>query len=143
MKRLIYLLLICPVATLSAQDSAGTAAAIRSLEQQWLVAQAHNDNRTLDMIFDNQLVYVEYGRLVSKGEYLSRVKSESPSLDQITMEPTVVHVSGATAIVVGSYVEKQLHNSHYEAKRWRFVDTWIYKKNGWVLVAAGATPVSN
>ncbi len=28
----------------------------------------------LDLIFDNALVYVEYGKLVTNGDYLSRIK---------------------------------------------------------------------
>jgi hypothetical protein len=24
--------------------------------------------------------------------------------------------------------------------RWRFVDTWAYKKHSWVLIAAGSAP---
>jgi len=28
-------------------------------------------------------------------------------------------------------------------KRWRFIDTWVYKKGGWVLVGAAAVPLSN
>ena len=88
-----------------AQESSdpGTAAVIRALEKQWTVGQARNDNRALDMIFDNALVYVEYGRVVSKGEYLSRIKAQPTNLDQISMEPMTVRTFGNTAIVVGSY----------------------------------------
>ena len=53
----------------------GTEAAIRSLERAWAEGQSRNDNGVLDLIFDNSLVYVEYGKLVSEGEYLLRVKS--------------------------------------------------------------------
>jgi len=38
-------------------------------------------------------------------------------------------------------VEKQIQSSRKQVKRWQFIDTWVYKKNGWVLVAAGASPV--
>ncbi len=144
MNKLLQVTLICAVALqVAAQESnAGTAAAIRALEKQWLIAQAHNDNRALDLIFDNALVYVEYGDLVSKGEYLNRIRAEAPNLSQVEMGPSTVHLFGNTAIVVGSYSEKRLGSPRH-VKRWRFIDTWVYKKNGWMLVAAGATPVSN
>ena len=127
-----------------AQDASdsGTVAAIRALEKQWTVGQARNDSRALDLIFDNALLYVEYGHLVSKGEYLSRIRTQAQGTDQITMEPMSVHISGNTAIVEGSYIEKQASGPSHPIKRWRFVDTWIYKRNGWVLVAAGAAPVT-
>lgn len=120
----------------------GTAAAIRALEKQWTVGQARNDNRALDMIFDNGLVYVEYGRLVSKGEYLSRIKAQPTNLDQISIEPMTVRTFGNTAIVVGSYSESHIHRGKRTLQQWRFVDTWVYKQKGWVLVAAAAAPVA-
>jgi len=120
----------------------GTAAAIRALEKQWTVGQARNDNRALDMIFDNALVYVEYGRLLSKGEYLSRIKAQPTNLDQISMEPMSVRTLGDTAIVVGTYTESQVIRGKRTMQQWRFVDTWVYKKKGWVLVAAAAAPVA-
>lgn len=121
----------------------GTEATIRALEREWTVGQSHNDNRALDLIFDNALLYVEYGNLISKGEYLSRIRQYAPALDQIEMGPMTVRVSGRTAIAVGTYVEKQVHGSRTQVTRWQFIDTWVYKKNGWVLVAAGASPVTH
>ena len=118
----------------------GTVATIRALEHEWTEGQSRNDNRALDLIFDNALVYVEYGRLVSKGEYLLRIKTEAIGSDQILMESMMVQTFGKTSIVVGIYSEKGVKRGTAARKRWRFLDTWVYKKNGWVLVAAGAAP---
>jgi hypothetical protein len=52
-----------------------------------------------------------------------------------------VRVFGNTAIVTGSYRETQRKAGAHTVTRWRFVDTWAYKKHGWVLIAAGSTPV--
>lgn len=120
----------------------GTAAGIRALENAWTVGQSRNDSGALDLIFDNALVYVEYGKLITKAEYLSRIKRESPQQDQIVMEPMTVRTFANTAIVVGTYSEKQVEKGSLELKRWRFIDTWVYKKSGWVLVAAAAVPLS-
>lgn len=141
-----FVLIAASILTVAAwgQTSAepGTAAAIRALEKQWTVGQARNDNRALDMIFDNALIYVEYGRLVSKGEYLARIKTQVAGQDQISMEVLTVRTFGVTAIVVGVYTESQeIHGSRIR-KQWKFVDTWVYKKKGWVLVAAAAAPVA-
>lgn len=142
---ILLLMLFCALgAETAAQDDtdAGTVAAIRALEQEWTVGQSRNDNRALDLIFDNSVVYVEYGTLVSKADYLSRIKRNAPELDQIVMGPMNVRLFGSTAIVVGAYLEKQRYGSRDQVKRWRFIDTWVYKKSGWVLVAAGASPIS-
>jgi hypothetical protein len=120
----------------------GTSAGIRALEKQWTVGQSRNDNRALNMIFDNALVYIEYGHLMSKGEYLSRVKEQAPTLDQITMGPMSVRTFGNTSIVVGSYTEIQRKGGKSILQRWTFVDTWVFKSKVWVLVAAGAAPVA-
>jgi len=140
--RTLWLLMACSLGAMAfGQQSSNTETAIRALEKEWTYAQGHNDNRALDLIFDNALVYVEYGRLVSKGEYLARIKHEIPSSDEIVMDPVTVRAFADTAVVIGTYREKKLHRGQREIKRWRFIDTWIYKKNGWVLVAAASTPL--
>ena len=58
------------------------------------------------------------------------------------MEPMAVSTFGKTAIVVGSYTESHIDRGTRTLQQWRFVDTWVYKKKGWVLVAAAAAPVA-
>jgi hypothetical protein len=126
---------------LSAQEasSQGSEAAIRALEREWEEAQSHNNDRALDLIFDNGLVYVEYGKLVSKTQYLSRIKRALPANDEVIMESMSIRIFGTTAIVVGSYRESQRTSAQVLTTHWKYIDTWVYKKNGWALVSAGAT----
>jgi hypothetical protein len=141
----LLIILVCatslsvPAQTALEDEDART---IRSLEHAWFEAQSHNDNRALDLIFDNALVYVEYGRLITKGDYLLRVRSAKPQPGQIVMEATTVHTFGSTAIVVGTYRETGVKDGKFLLARWRFVDTWVNKKGSWMLVAAAAAPVS-
>ena len=142
--RAIILLGCSPVLLLRAQHTDATASgAIRALEHEWVEAQSHNDNRALDLILDNSVVYVEYGQPVTKADYLLRIKHQDPSSDEIVMEPITVRVFGSTAIVTGSYRETQRKAGLHIVRRWRFVDTWGYKKHGWVLIAAGSTEVKD
>jgi ketosteroid isomerase-like protein len=141
----LLLTLMCLAAlAVSAQEEAEGAAAttIRALEHQWLEAQARNDSRSLDLIFDNDLVYMEYGELVTKGAYLARVRLEKSNPSQIVMEPMTVRVFDKTVIVIGSFRERSIKNGKPLVRQWRFIDTWTYQNGGWVLVAAGATPTS-
>jgi len=124
------------------ENDGGTVAAIRALEHEWVDGQSRNDNRALDLIFDNSLVYVEYGKLVTKGEYLARIKDAGPQISQIVLEPMNVRTFGKTAIVIGTYRERDLSGGKSRLRRWRFVDTWVFKKQGWVLVAAAASPLT-
>lgn len=142
MRIMSILFILACAASLSAlaQEADGnTATTIRALEHEWVDGQSRNNNRALDLIFDNALVYVEYGQLVTKGDYLARIKQEAP---QIAMEAMTVRQFGNTAIVIGAYQERLAKNGQRELKHWRFIDTWVRKKNGWVLVAAAAAPIS-
>lgn len=142
MRIMSILFILACAASLSAlaQEADGnTATTIRALEREWVDGQSRNNNRALNLIFDNALVYVEYGQLVTKADYLARIKQEAP---QITMEGMIVRQFGNTAIVIGAYRERQAKGAQREVKRWRFIDTWVRKKNGWVLVAAAAAPIS-
>jgi ketosteroid isomerase-like protein len=143
----LLLALICSTSlAASAQEVAdgGTVTTVRALERQWAEAQSRNDSGVLDLIFDNALVYMEYGGLVTKGEYLSRIKAAKPEplLGQIVMEAMEVHSFGSAAIVVGTYRETSAKDGKPRLKRWRFVDTWVKKNERWMLVAAAATPLS-
>jgi ketosteroid isomerase-like protein len=137
----ILLLCTSAVTWLSAQQTdAAASGAIRALEHEWVEAQSHNDNRALNLILDNSVVYVEYGRLVTKADYLLRIKHQDPSTNEVVMEPMTVRVFGNTAIVTGSYRETQRQSGMRKFMRWRFVDTWAYKEHSWVLIAAGSAP---
>ena len=139
----VVLLVCCASVRLWAQaPEASTAASIRALEREWAEAQSHNNNNLLDLIMDNAIVYVEYGRLVSKGDYLSRIRQQNAGLDDVVMGPMQLRNFGSTVIVVGTYTETQRRQGTRRTMSWRFVDTWTYKERGWVLIAAGSTRIS-
>ena len=141
----LLLVLVCATSLSGSAQEAGesdAAKAVRVLEGDRVKAQSRNDNHVLDLMFDNALVYIEYGKLVTKGDYLLRVKSAKPELSQIVTEAMTVRTFGSTAIVVGSYREKSARAGKAHLGRWRFVDTWVYKNGHWMLVAAAAVPLS-
>jgi hypothetical protein len=112
------------------------------LEGERVKAQSHNDNHALDLVFDNALVYIEYGKVITKGDYLLRVRSAEPQLRQIVLEAMTVRTVENTAIVVGTYGETDVKGGKSLLRHWRFVDTWVNKKGSWMLVAAAAVPLS-
>jgi len=120
---------------------AGAKARILAQEQAWFDANASGDTRALDEIFDNALVYIEKGRLETKGDYLSRIRLARSHGHQVAVEAKTVHIFRDTAIVVGTYREITMKDGNTSLKRWRFIDTWVNKNGNWVLVAAGASPV--
>jgi hypothetical protein len=141
----LLLVLVCATSLSGFAQKAGesdAAKAVRALEGDRVKAQSSNDNHALDLIFDNALVYIENGKLITKGDYLLRVKSAKLQPQQIVPEAMTVRTVEDTAIVVGTYRETDVKDGKSSSKRWRFVDTWVNKKGSWMLVAAAAVPVS-
>jgi hypothetical protein len=140
------LILVCAMLIrVRAQDGSeggGTGAAILALEHARYDAQSRGDKRALDQIFDDALVLVDNGLLVTKGEYLARVQSASAHPRQVVGETATVRIFGGTAIVVGTYREIDVKEGKPLPRRCRFIDTWVNKKGCWMLVAAGAAPIS-
>ncbi len=138
------IILACTTCLLAAQNSADMAARpkILALEYAWDQAQEHGDIKALDAIFDNSLVFVDYdGKLLTKAEYLARVKSEFPHVLQFVIESLNVEVFGGAAIAVGTYRVKGVEDSKPYLRRRRFIDTWVLTDGRWMCVAAEATPV--
>jgi ketosteroid isomerase-like protein len=118
--------------------NAGIEAKIRALEMSWAQAEARKDNKALSALFDDELLFVEYdGQLLTKAEYLARVR-DSEELGGTT-ESLSIRVFGGMALAIGVYREEVFRNGKPYLRRRRFIDTWVYKKDTWVCVAAAAT----
>jgi uncharacterized protein DUF4440 len=137
-----FLLILACAGSVSVRAQEGgensARAAVLAREQAWSDAESRNDNGKLDGIFDNALVYIEEGRVATKGECLSMVRLAGAHSRQIGT--TKVNVFGSTAIVVGTYRETSVKDG--KPRQWRFIDTWVNKNGSWMLVAAGASPLS-
>jgi ketosteroid isomerase-like protein len=128
----------------SGQDTgvAGAKSNILALENAWDQAQERGDAKALAALFDNALIFVDYdGKLLTKAEYLARVKSNDTHMVQIVAEQMSVQVFGNTAIVVGTYRVKGVENGNPYLRRGRFVDTWVLTGGHWICVAAATTPI--
>ncbi|MFZ0762059.1 MAG: nuclear transport factor 2 family protein [Candidatus Sulfotelmatobacter sp.] len=137
--------LACAASLLAAAQNtgvSGTRSNVLALEYAWDQAQEGGDTKALGEIFDNSLVFVDYdGRLLTKAEYLARVKSDASHLQQIVTESMSVQVFGETAIVVGIYRAKGVEDGKPYLRRRRFIDTWLLIGGHWMCVAAEATPI--
>ncbi len=132
------------VLTSAAQNSndSGGRSTILALEHAWDQAQERGDVKALNAIFDNSLIYVDYdGKLLTKSEFLARVKANTNHMQQIVAEEMSVQMFGETAIVVGSYRVKGVEHGKPYLRRGRFTDTWIVRNANWICVAAGTTPI--
>ena len=139
----IVMILVCSAAMFAqnAADSGGRANVL-ALEHAWDQAQERGDVKALTAIFDSSLIYVDYdGKLLTKAEYLARVKANTTHMQQIVAEEMSVQMFGNTAIVVGTYRVKGVENGKPYLRRGRFTDTWVLMGRNWICVAAGTTPI--
>ncbi|MGA7400947.1 MAG: nuclear transport factor 2 family protein [Candidatus Sulfotelmatobacter sp.] len=141
---LVVFLAYWAVLAAGAQNSrdVGGGTTILALEHAWDQAQERGDVKALAAIFDNSLIYIDYdGKLLTKAEYLARVKANNTHIQQIVAEEMSVQMFGNTAIVVGSYRVKGIENGKPYLRRGRFTDTWVLTGKNWICVAAAATPI--
>lgn len=140
-----FIILVCSVLVSAPAQDTGVAAArsnILALEHAWDQAQERRDPKGLAAIFDNSLIFVDYdGKILTKAEYMARVKSNNTHMAQIVAEQMNVQVFGDTAIVVGTYRVKGVENGSPYLRRGRFVDTWVLTGGHWLCVAAATTPI--
>ncbi len=138
------LTVVCTILPLAAQEvgaNGATEAKIRALEMSWAQAEARKDNTALNALFDDGLLFVEYdGQLLTKAQYLSKVR-DSDAVGGTT-ESMSIRVFGGMALAIGIYRERVFRNGHPYIERRRFIDTWVYKKDAWLCVAAAATLMS-
>ena len=139
------IILACLAGACAWAQDAGAASSrsnIVALENAWDQAQEHGDAKALDGILDNALSFVDFdGKILTKAEYLARVKSNNTHMVQIVAEQMSVQMFGDTAIVIGSYRVKGEENGSPYLRRGRFVDTWVLIGGHWLCVAAATTPI--
>jgi ketosteroid isomerase-like protein len=105
-------------------------------------AVEQKDIRTLDLIFDSSLIYIDaYGSLLTKAQFLTQAKEASGHPQPLVTQAVRVHVYGDTALIVGSYRAKGEYRGKGNRQLERFIDTWVLKKNTWVCVVVQATPI--
>jgi len=145
MKTGAYIVILACASVFARGQDIGDSAArsnILALEYAWDQAQERGDIKALSAIFDNSLTFVDYdGKILTKTEYLARVRSDSSHLQQIVTESMSVQVMGNIAIVVGTYRAKGVENGKAYLRRRRFIDTWLLMGGKWICVAAEATPI--
>ena len=130
-------------ANMAAQETSGAAAGskVLALESVWNMAEEKADIRALDLIFDDSMTYIdEDGSLLSKAQFLARVKAAGPQLQSLITKTIAVRVFGDAAMVVGSYEARGAERGKAYLHQGRFMDTWVLKDGTWVCVVAQSTP---
>jgi ketosteroid isomerase-like protein len=127
-----------------AQDNSGgdVGSRVQALESAWNMAEEKGDARAMNMIFDDSLIYVdEDGSLLTKTQFLDRVKARGPQVQSLVTKTIGVHVYGDTAVIAGTYRVKGVERGKVYQRSGRFMDTWVLRKGAWACVIAQSTPI--
>lgn len=128
-----------------ANTSAQTAeATVLMLENAWNQAVRLGESKTLQELFVNGLVYIDYdGEIMNKGQYLAHVQKFLLHPEYVVAESMQAHAYGQSVVVTGVYRKKGTKNGQPYALRERFVDTWIQQKGAWVCASSQSTLISH
>lgn len=123
-------------------EDAGARSKIMALENVWNNAEKARDIAALDLILDNEMVYIdEDGSILTKGQFLERAKQAGPELQTLVTSAVNVQVYGQTALASGTYRVSGVARGKAFQRQGRFIDTWVLRNGTWLCVAAQSTPV--
>jgi ketosteroid isomerase-like protein len=128
--------LLLASAALSAQEKSD-AATVRALELKWTESyRQHNIDILSSLLSDEFVITVEDGSVYSKAGYISHSADSGVHVQVAEMSDLKVRMHGDTAIVTGSYHEKDESNGKPYEYHDRFTDVWIKTASKWQVVAS-------
>jgi len=141
--RVIFVVCLLPLLPSAQRADPGGSSKLLALENSWDQAEERGDIHALDLIFDDSMIYIdEDGSLLTKAQFLDRVTKEAGTDVQWLLAPDMnVRLYGDTAVVVGRYSYRGIHQRKAHERSGRFVDTWVFKEGRWVCVVAQSTPI--
>ena len=117
--------------------TAGPAAEIIRLENQWATGLVKRDRVLFEKLLAPKFVYTENDKLMSRAEVLHEVAEGADRVTAAHNEQMVVHEYGpTTAVVTGWLIVSFQGKQGAYTNRYRFTDTWVKGSRGWQIVAA-------
>lgn len=138
---LISAVIVCLLAGLAAplvaQEKAGAAAEIRSLELKWTESYKQRQIDILSsLLADDFVITIEDGSTYSKPGYISHSADASVHVEVAEMSDLKVRMHGDTAVVTGAYHERGESNGKRYEYHDRLTDVWMKVGGRWQVVAS-------
>ena len=128
------------VAFTPSMATADTADDIGRLEQKRIQAILDVDMPTLNAIYADDFFYnLAGGNTLTKSEYLPRYESGELKVNKSDSEGRDIRVYGNTAVVTGIVHVNATIKGENKELHLRYLNVWVKRANGWVLVARQAT----
>jgi hypothetical protein len=113
------------------------AVELTRLENQWAAGLVKRDRALFEKLLDKKFVYTENDKTMQRDDVLRDVVSSSDTVTAARNEDMEVHqFGGSTAAVTGWLIVEGRSKGTPFTHRYRFTDTWVKRKAGWLIVAA-------
>ena len=117
----------------AAQDTSKVLA----MENAWNHAELHNDAAAVELLLaDDFVMTTADGVTYNKAQTVASVRDPSYKPEALQSSDMVVHASGNTAVVTGTYQEKGTDRGKPWERRGRFTDTWVWTNGKWQCLAS-------
>jgi len=115
---------------------------IERMEQKRIQALIDADMPTLNAIYADDFFYnLASGQSLGKAEYLPRYESGDIKINMSESESRDIRVYGNTAVVNGIVHVNATISGDNKDFRLRYLNVWVKRAKGWVLVARQATNI--
>lgn len=137
----IFLAAVLAIA--SAAAIADSAADVERMEQKRMQAILNVDMPALYAIYAEDFFYnTGSGSHQTRAEYLPRYASGEIKVTKADSEPRDIRVFDNTALVTGIVHVNLTNNGEDKLLHLRYLNIWIKRENGWILVARQSTNLS-
>ena len=127
-------------ACIPAIASADSAADVEKMEQKRLRAVIEADMPTLNAIYADDFFYnTSSGPSLTKSEYLPRYASGELKVNAVDSEARNIRIYDNTALVTGIAHVTLTTKGETKTVHLRYLNVWVKRANGWVLVARQGT----
>jgi uncharacterized protein DUF4440 len=113
------------------------AVELKRFEDQWAAGLVRRDRALFEKMLDKHFVYTENDKTMQRADVLHDIVEGTDTVTAAHNEDMDVHQFGAsTAVVTGWLIVEGRSKGAPFTHRYRFSDTWVKRKAGWLLVAA-------
>jgi ketosteroid isomerase-like protein len=114
--------------------------ALKQIERNWGQAEIKKDFDAVDKILADDWVGIDHeGKIVSKAEAMTDMKSGDIGLTSEVLGPMTVRIFGNTAIVTGNNTEKSQGHGKDSSGTYVWTDVFVLRNGQWQVVASQST----
>src|SRR5690242_5570615 len=132
---LLATLVVAPLADASAQASRASRQLFR-LEDAWAAALVKRDSSFFRRTLHADYVYSDERGTFTKAQVIAEQVGGTDTVTAASNEDMRAHVHGTAAVVTGILIVSGRGKDGLFAHRYRYTDTWVNDKKGWLMIAS-------